>query len=146
MAAKPRVHEVAAELGVDSKLALAKLKEMGQFVKGPSSSIEPPVARRLKEALLADGAGSAAPAPAKAAAAPAARPGGARTTATPGPARPAAPAQPSAPVAEAPPPRHRRPRLSNARTRGCPEAGCGTRRCRGSLDARPRHRTAGGPR
>ena len=49
MAAKPRVHEVAAELGVDSKIALAKLKEMGQFVKGPSSSIEPPVARRLKD-------------------------------------------------------------------------------------------------
>lgn len=53
--AKPRVHEIASELGIDSKLALAKLKEMGQFVKGPSSSIEPPVARRLKEALLADG-------------------------------------------------------------------------------------------
>ncbi len=55
MAAKPRVHEVAAELGVDSKVALAKLKEMGEFVKGPSSSIEPPVARKLKAALLADG-------------------------------------------------------------------------------------------
>uniref|UniRef100_UPI000AA81F8E translation initiation factor IF-2 N-terminal domain-containing protein n=1 Tax=Herbiconiux solani TaxID=661329 RepID=UPI000AA81F8E len=59
MAAKPRVHEVAAELGVDSKVALATLKEMGQFVKGPSSSIEPPVARRLKEALIKAGAGSA---------------------------------------------------------------------------------------
>ncbi|MGL4339015.1 MAG: translation initiation factor IF-2 [Rhodoglobus sp.] len=55
MATKPRVHEVAAELGVDSKVALAKLKEMGEFVKGPSSSIEPPVARKLKAALLADG-------------------------------------------------------------------------------------------
>ena len=110
MAAKPRVHEVAAELGVDSKIALAKLKEMGQFVKGPSSSIEPPVARRLKEALLADGAGAAAstPAPAKAAPSPA-RPGGARTTATPGPARPAAPAAPTpaapaAPAVETPTP------------------------------------------
>ncbi|MDN4638962.1 translation initiation factor IF-2 [Agreia sp. PsM10] len=105
MAAKPRVHEVAAELGVDSKIALAKLKEMGQFVKGPSSSIEPPVARRLKEALLADGAGSATPTPAPAKAAPSpARPGGARTTATPGPARPAAPAAPTpaAPVVETP--------------------------------------------
>ena len=78
---------------------------MGQFVKGPSSSIEPPVARRLKEALLADGAGSAAasaPAPAKSAPS-AARPGGARTTATPGPARPAAPA-PAAPTVETPSP------------------------------------------
>ncbi len=55
MAAKARVHEVAAELGIDSKVALAKLKEMGEFVKGPSSSIEPPVARKLKAALEADG-------------------------------------------------------------------------------------------
>ncbi|MFB2582147.1 translation initiation factor IF-2 N-terminal domain-containing protein [Herbiconiux sp. P15] len=56
MAAKPRVHEVAAELGVDSKVAMAVLKEMGLFVKGPSSAIEPPVARRLKEALIKAGA------------------------------------------------------------------------------------------
>ncbi len=65
VAAKPRVHEVAAELGIDSKVALAKLKEMGEFVKGPSSSIEPPVARKLKAALEADGikAAPAAPAP-----------------------------------------------------------------------------------
>jgi translation initiation factor IF-2 len=55
VAVKPRVHEVAAELGIDSKIALAKLKEMGEFVKGPSSSIEPPVARKLKAALEADG-------------------------------------------------------------------------------------------
>jgi len=61
VAAKPRVHEVAAELGIDSKIALAKLKEMGEFVKGPSSSIEPPVARKLKAALLADGIKPAAP-------------------------------------------------------------------------------------
>ena len=55
MAVKPRVHEVAAELGIDSKVALDKLKEMGEYVKGPSSSIEPPVARRLKAALEAAG-------------------------------------------------------------------------------------------
>ena len=65
MAAKPRVHEIASELGVDSKVALEKLKEMGEYVKGPSSSIEPPVARRLKAALEAAGAAaSATPAPA----------------------------------------------------------------------------------
>jgi len=73
VAAKPRVHEIAAELGVDSKIALDKLKEMGEYVKGPSSSIEPPVARRLKAALEAAGvkpaaAPSAPKAPAKAAA------------------------------------------------------------------------------
>ena len=71
MAAKPRVHEVAAELGIDSKIALAKLKEMGEFVKGPSSSIEPPVARKLKAALEADGI-KPAPAPAAPKVAPAA--------------------------------------------------------------------------
>ena len=38
MAGKPRVHEIAAELGVDSKIALAKLKELGEFVKSPSST------------------------------------------------------------------------------------------------------------
>jgi len=51
MAAKPRVHEVASEMGVDSKTALAVLKSMGEFVKGPSSSIQPPVAVRLRAAL-----------------------------------------------------------------------------------------------
>ena len=53
--AKPRVHEIASELGVDSKTALEKLKELGEFVKGPSSSIEPPVARKLRAALEAAG-------------------------------------------------------------------------------------------
>jgi translation initiation factor IF-2 len=76
--AKPRVHEIAAELGIDSKKALEKLKEMGEFVKGPSSSIEPPVARKLRAALEAEGI----KAPEK-------------------PVAPAAPARP-APVAEAP--------------------------------------------
>ena len=55
MAAKPRVHEVAAEYGIDSKVALAKLKDLGEFVKGPSSTIEPPVARKLRTALEAEG-------------------------------------------------------------------------------------------
>ncbi|WP_066519395.1 translation initiation factor IF-2 [Curtobacterium ammoniigenes] len=59
--AKPRVHEIASELGVDSKTALEKLKELGEFVKGPSSSIEPPVARKLRAALEASGAAKAAP-------------------------------------------------------------------------------------
>ncbi|MCU1437968.1 MAG: translation initiation factor, partial [Naasia sp.] len=70
MPAKPRVHEVASDLGVDTKVALAKLKEMGEFVKGPSSSIEPPVARKLRAALEAEG--KTAPKAAAPAAAPAA--------------------------------------------------------------------------
>jgi len=97
VAAKPRVHEIASELGVDSKIAMAKLKELGEFVKGPSSSIEPPVARKLRAALEAEGAkASAAPAaPAKRPATPGAP--------TPGPAAPKAPAPAApAPKAEAP--------------------------------------------
>ncbi|MFF1572051.1 translation initiation factor IF-2 [Leifsonia sp. NPDC058292] len=108
MAAKPRVHEVASELGVDSKVALAKLKEMGEFVKGPSSSIEPPVARKLRAALEAEGftadkaAASAAAAP-KATAPAAARPSAPAPAApTPAPAEAAAPAKPAGPVPAAP--------------------------------------------
>ncbi|HWH27072.1 MAG TPA: translation initiation factor IF-2 [Pseudolysinimonas sp.] len=80
--ANPRVHEVAAELGIDSKIALDKLKDMGEFVKSASSSIAPPVARRLKSALEADGI---KPAPAEPVAKPAAKPAAAK----PAPAKPA---------------------------------------------------------
>jgi translation initiation factor IF-2 len=95
--AKPRVHEIASELGVDSKTALEKLKELGEFVKGPSSSVEPPVARKLRAALQAESAAAsskpaAAPAPAAASAAP--KPGGPK----PGPKRPAPAPEPEAPV------------------------------------------------
>ncbi len=105
MAGKPRVHEIAAELGVDSKVALAKLKELGEFVKSPSSTVEPPVARKLRAAIEADpslkGGAESAPAAKPAAAKPAAK-----TGPTPGPKpgpKPApAPAAPAAPAAEAP--------------------------------------------
>ncbi|MEV4346082.1 translation initiation factor IF-2 N-terminal domain-containing protein, partial [Actinoplanes sp. NPDC049596] len=63
MPGKARVHELAKELGVDSKTVLAKLKEMGEFVKSASSTVEAPVARRLRGALEA-GSAPAAPAPA----------------------------------------------------------------------------------
>ncbi|MCS6546535.1 translation initiation factor IF-2 [Curtobacterium flaccumfaciens pv. flaccumfaciens] len=105
--AKPRVHEIASELGVDSKTALEKLKELGEFVRGASSSIEPPVARKLRAALQADGgpaaklaaSASAPSAPAKASApkSSAPKPGGPR----PGPARPAPAPEPEAPAAPA---------------------------------------------
>jgi translation initiation factor IF-2 len=102
--AKPRVHEIASELGVDSKVALAKLKELGEFVKSPSSTIEPPVARKLRAALTADGvapSGAKPAAPARSGA----QPGPARPAATPGrpgPARPSAPAAPAAAQTPAP--------------------------------------------
>ena len=55
MAGKARVHEIAAELGIDSKRTLEKLKEIGEFVKGPSSTVEPPVVRKLKAAFAEEG-------------------------------------------------------------------------------------------
>lgn len=90
--AKPRVHEIASELGIETKQALEKLKEMGEFVKGPSSSIEPPVARKLKAALAADGVTAPkAPADKPAAKTPAAKASAAKTTpAAPAPSDPAA--------------------------------------------------------
>ncbi|MFT4213706.1 MAG: translation initiation factor IF-2 N-terminal domain-containing protein, partial [Microbacterium sp.] len=77
--ANPRVHEIASEAGVDSKVALAKLKELGEYVKSPSSTIAPPVARKLRAALEADGAGTTA-APAAAASATPAKPAAAKPT------------------------------------------------------------------
>ncbi|OLF06087.1 translation initiation factor IF-2 N-terminal domain-containing protein, partial [Actinophytocola xanthii] len=57
MAGKARVHELAKELGVTSKEVLAKLKDLGEFVKSASSTVEAPVARRLRDAYpKSDGA------------------------------------------------------------------------------------------
>ena len=50
---KVRVYELAKELGVDSKTVLAKVQEQGEFVRSASSTIEAPVARRLREAMPA---------------------------------------------------------------------------------------------
>ena len=74
MSGKLRVHELAKQLGVTSKELLAQLKEQGEFVKTASSTVEPPVVRRMKqhyaamEAKQADGeakpaAGTSIPAP-----------------------------------------------------------------------------------
>ncbi|WP_198667591.1 translation initiation factor IF-2 N-terminal domain-containing protein, partial [Glycomyces dulcitolivorans] len=49
MAAKPRVHELAKELGTTSKELLSRLGDMGEFVKSASSTVEAPVARRLRQ-------------------------------------------------------------------------------------------------
>src|SRR6476661_724782 len=102
---KARVHELAKEFGVDSKTVLAKLKEQGEFVKSASSTVEAPVARRLREAL---GSSTPAPAAAKPAAKPAAAPAApaAPAASAPASAAPAAPAAPaSRPAAPAPGPR-----------------------------------------
>lgn len=92
--AKPRVYEIAKDLGLDSKTVLEKLKDMGEFVKSASSTVEPPVERKLKAALAPKGDGAAkgkgkeqpkAAAP-KATPKPIAKPGPAK----PGPAKPGA--------------------------------------------------------
>ena len=105
MAGKARVHELAKELGVTSKEVLARLSDQGEFVKSASSTVEAPVARRLRESfgggkpaadkVKAEGNGSAAGAPAKPAAKAPAKP------AAPKPAPPAEPAAPAPPPAAA---------------------------------------------
>ncbi|MFB1427605.1 translation initiation factor IF-2 [Micrococcus endophyticus] len=112
--AKVRVHELAKELGITSKEALNTLKDLGEFVSSASSTIEPPVAKKLRGAYPDAGkSGAAKPSGAKPAAAPAAgrpapsapKPGGSApkpNAAAPAPgaaaARPAAPK----PAGEAP--------------------------------------------
>ncbi|WP_020171519.1 translation initiation factor IF-2 [Gordonia polyisoprenivorans] len=63
MAGKARVHELAKELGVTSKQVLERLKEQGEFVKSASSTVEAPVARRLRESFPNKDGGSSAPKP-----------------------------------------------------------------------------------
>ena len=45
--AKLRVHEVASRAGVSSQQVLAWLKAEGEFIKGSSSSLEPPIVRKV---------------------------------------------------------------------------------------------------
>ena len=96
-----RVHELAKELGVESKIVLKTLQDMGEYVKSASSTVEAPVIRRLKEehgdalAASASKKGGAK----KAAAAPTEAPAPA-----PAPAAEATPAAPAAPSEAAPKP------------------------------------------
>jgi translation initiation factor IF-2 len=118
--AKVRVYELAKELGIESKTVLGMLKDMGEFVRSASSTVEAPVERRLKEKLAsepppvkkapakkaaaakkADGE-TAAAAPA-AVAVPAEAPAAAKRAAAGAPAAEAAPAAPPAPATPAAP-------------------------------------------
>ncbi|WP_326554818.1 translation initiation factor IF-2 [Micromonospora sp. NBC_01813] len=108
MAGKARVHELAKELGVESKTVLAKLKEMGEFVKSASSTVEAPVARRLRGAFAASAqapaaapAASAAPSPSGTESRISARPAPPRRPAAPSPMRPKGPV-PGPPPSAAP--------------------------------------------
>ncbi|ORV95901.1 translation initiation factor IF-2 [Mycobacterium kyorinense] len=110
MAGKARVHELAKELGVTSKEVLARLSEQGEFVKSASSTVEAPVARRLRESFgggkpaAEKTAGNGAPAKAaKAGAAPAPEKPEKKAPA-PAAESPAPPAPPVAQPQAAPPP------------------------------------------
>ncbi|MET8038134.1 translation initiation factor IF-2 N-terminal domain-containing protein, partial [Streptomyces sp. NPDC005345] len=87
--AKVRVYELAKEFGVESKVVMAKLQELGEFVRSASSTIEAPVVRKLTDALQ-QGGGGGKPAPRKA------------TPAKPGAPSPAQAARPAAPRPPAP--------------------------------------------
>ncbi|MFF3605459.1 translation initiation factor IF-2 [Streptomyces sp. NPDC002463] len=106
--AKVRVYELAKEFGVESKVVMAKLQELGEFVRSASSTIEAPVVRKLTDALQGPGgnAGKTAAkpgAPRKAAPSPAApSPAAAARPAAPKPGAPAPKPAPAAPAAPAP--------------------------------------------
>ncbi|MFI7109163.1 translation initiation factor IF-2 [Nonomuraea sp. NPDC050227] len=144
--AKVRVYELAKEFGVESKVVMAKLQEMGEFVRSASSTIEAPVVRRLTEALGASkggpsrggGSSSNRPQPPKAAPRPAEhqagngaaeaptptppRPGPApRPGPRPGPAGPAGGAQPRPPVPMPHQPQQQ-PEAARGETSGAPQA------------------------
>src|ERR1700722_20083563 len=56
--AKVRVYELAKEFGVESKVVMTKLEEVGEFVRSPSATMEERVVRNRKESL---NSGSAKP-------------------------------------------------------------------------------------
>ncbi|MEU6529951.1 translation initiation factor IF-2 [Streptomyces sp. NPDC046928] len=94
--AKVRVYELAKEFGVESKVVMAKLQELGEFVRSASSTIEAPVVRKLTDALQ-QGNGGGKPAARKAA------------PAKPGAPSPAQAARPAAPRPPAPKPAAEKP-------------------------------------
>ena len=122
---KARVYELAKELGVDSKTVLSKLEAMGEFVKSASSTVEPPVARKLRNAFASSGQGNASDS--KKPGHTAKKPAEPASHSMPKPAAPAAP-KPAAPAApkprhavsksDAPKPGHRAPRPGESRQHG----------------------------
>ncbi len=97
--AKTRVHELAKEFGVESKFVLEKFKEMGEFVKSASSTVELPAEMRFRKEY-GEQLKTAAP-PAAPAEAPAEKPAAKKATPKP-PAKQAEPVE--EPVVEQPAP------------------------------------------
>ena len=102
--AQPRVHEFAKEVGVPSKEVIAKLKDMGEFVKSSSSTLNPMVLKKLRAEFPAAAAKPAAKAaaPAESAAKPAPKPAAAKPAAKPAAAPKPAAAKPAAKPAPRP--------------------------------------------
>ncbi|MCT1805613.1 translation initiation factor IF-2 [Corynebacterium sanguinis] len=104
MSGKLRVHELAKQLGVTSKELLATLKDQGEFVKTASSTIEPPVVKKMKAFYGADAdKGQKSGAPKPGGDKPAAPKPGAAGAAKPGAAKPGAPKPAAAKPAAAKP-------------------------------------------
>ena len=132
--AQPRVHEFAKEVGVPSKEVIAKLKDMGEFVKSSSSTLNPMVLKKLRAEFPAAAAKPAAKAaPAESAAKPAPKPAAAKPAAKPAPkpvaAKPAAKpapkpaAKPAAAESAAPKPAAAKPAAKPAPKPGGPRPG-----------------------
>ncbi|MFD6446513.1 translation initiation factor IF-2 [Promicromonospora sp. NPDC060204] len=105
--AKIRVHELAKQLGVESKTLMGELKAAGEFVRSASSTLEAPVERAMRDKFPVGGASGAsdkgaAAKPAASAPKPAAKPA-ARKPAEAAPALASAPAPAPAPKSEAAP-------------------------------------------
>ena len=114
---KARVYELAKELGVDSKTVLSKLEAMGEFVKSASSTVEPPVARKLRNAFASSGQGNASDS--KKPGHTAKKPAEPASHSMPKPAAPAAPKpRHAASKSDAPKPGHRAPRPGESRQHG----------------------------
>ena len=119
--AQPRVHEFAKEVGVPSKEVIAKLKDMGEFVKSSSSTLNPMVLKKLRAEFPAAAAKPAAKAgPAESAAKPAPKPAAAKPAAKPAP-KPAA-AKPAAKPAPKPAAESAAPKLAAAKPAAKPAA------------------------
>ena len=100
--ALPRVYDIAKELGIETAEALAKLNELGEYVKSGSSTIAPPVANKLRAAYPNAKPKEEAPKVEKAPAMPKATKASAKSaevTEEVKPADPEAPAEAAAPVA-----------------------------------------------
>ncbi|WP_054953377.1 translation initiation factor IF-2 [Flaviflexus massiliensis] len=128
--AKVRVHQLAKELGIQSKELLAYLADAGEFIKSASSTLEPPVEMKAREHYKATAKQEAPKAAPKTTSAPKPGPKQAATPAAKPADKEAAPAtetaKPAAPKPgpkTAPKPAGNRPGQAGGPAQGAPGAG-----------------------